>query len=273
MPVLTAILRISRMDFAFADRLCTPAITRTGPLVLSIGARTFKPVVYWFAPAARLAAARIFDAHHEDDSMPCPIGRAAISGCIIGALACLALPARAAPETLALDPGHTFPTFEVRHLGLATQRGRFNHTTGTVVLDLAAGTGSVDISIDANSADTGNPDLDRLLRGKFYLNPEQYPAITYKSTAMLFENQKPVLVKGELSFLGQTRPLDLKVVGFGCSRLPFLGSRCGADLTASFRRSDFGMTAMLGFVSDEVNMLIQAEAVPPAAPAREPGQP
>ena len=181
--------------------------------------------------------------------------------------------ARAEPEALVIDPGHTFPVFEVRHLGLATQRGRFNHTEGKVVLDLKAGTGAVAISIAADSADTGNPELDRLLRGKFYLDPAQYPEITYKSTEMVFENQKPVLIKGELTFLGQTRPVELKVAGFACSRLPFLGSRCGADLTASFRRSDFGMTAMQGFVGDEVTMLIQAEAVPPAAPSKEPGKP
>lgn len=174
--------------------------------------------------------------------------------------------AHAEPEAFVIDPGHTFPSFEVRHLGVANQRGRFNHTTGQVTLDLKAGTGSVNISIDAKSADTGNPELDALLRGKSYLNPAEYPEITYKSTEMVFENQKPVLVKGELTFLGQSRPVDLKVAGFGCSRLPFLGSRCGADLTATFRRSDFGMTSMQGFVSDEVTMVIQAEAVPPPRP-------
>jgi polyisoprenoid-binding protein YceI len=63
------------------------------------------------------------------------------------------------------------------------------------------------------------------------------------------------------------------VAHFGCSRLPFLGSRCGADLTAVFRRSDFGMTAMQGFVSDEVTMVIQAEAVPPEAAAKQENTP
>jgi polyisoprenoid-binding protein YceI len=188
-------------------------------------------------------------------------------GAVFAALGSSAVWAQA--EQLIIDPGHTFPTFEVRHLGLATQRGRFNHTSGQLALDLKAGTGSVTVSIAADSADTGNPELDRLLRGKFYLDPAEYPEITYKSTAMIFENQKPVLVKGDLTFLGQTRPVDLKVVGFGCSRLPFLGTRCGADLTANFLRSDFGMTAMLGFVGDEVTMVIQVEAVPPPAPPKE----
>lgn len=192
-----------------------------------------------------------------------PATRTAIA--FAAALTCAAAPSHAEPQALVLDPGHTFPVFEVKHLGLATQRGRFNHTAGTVSFDLQAGTGSVAVSIDTASADTGNPELDRLLRGKFYLNPAEYPEITYRSTEMVFEHQKPVRIKGELSFLGQTHPVELKVAGFACSRMPILGLRCGADLTASFRRSDFGMTAMLGFVSDEVTMVIQAEAVPAAA--------
>lgn len=188
---------------------------------------------------------------------------------ILAALLASAAPVHAAPETFAIDPGHTFPTFEVRHLNVATQRGRFNKTSGTLTLDLAAGSGAVEISIDAASASTGNDELDRLLRGQYYFNVAEYPAITYKSTSISFADGKPVLVKGDLSFLGQTRPVELKVVHFGCSRLPFLGQRCGADLAAGFRRSDFGMTAMQGFVGDEVTLLIQAEAVRAAAPPKQ----
>jgi polyisoprenoid-binding protein YceI len=176
--------------------------------------------------------------------------------------------AQAAPEEFSLDPGHTFPTFEVRHLNVATQRGRFNRTSGKLVLDMEAGSGSVQVAIASTSVDTGNAELDKLLRGQYYFNVTEYPEITYRSTAFVFADGKPSLIKGELTFLGQTRPVDLKVQFFGCSRLPFLGQRCGADLTAKFLRSEFGMTAMQGFVGDEVTLLIQAEAVkgPQAGP-------
>jgi polyisoprenoid-binding protein YceI len=189
-------------------------------------------------------------------------------------LLCLpALAAQAAPEEMTIDPGHTFPTFEVRHLNVATQRGRFNRTQGRVSLDLEAGSGSAQISIDTASVDTGNPELDKLLRTRSYFNVRDYPQISFKSTAMEFADGKPALIHGELTFLGETRPVDLKVLYFGCSRLPFVGNRCGADLMARFKRSDFGMNTMLGFVSDEVTMQIQVEAVkgravepPPPAP-------
>ena len=108
----------------------------------------------------------------------------------------------------------------MRHLNVATQRGRFNKTTGKLSLDIAAGSGAVEISILAASVDTGNDALDKLLLGQYYFNVAEYPSVTYKSTSISFADGKPVLVKGDLSFLGQTRPVELKVVNFGCSRLP-----------------------------------------------------
>lgn len=184
-------------------------------------------------------------------------------------LASLAPPAQASPEEMSIDPGHTFPTFEVRHLNVATQRGRFNRTKGTLTLDLAAGSGAAQISIASNSVDTGNAELDKLLRTKFYFNVAEYPEIIFKSTAMDFADGKPALIHGDLTFLGETRPVDLKVLYFGCSRLPFVGNRCGADLTTTFKRSSFGMNTMQGFVGDEVTMQIQVEAVKGRAPAPE----
>ncbi len=184
-----------------------------------------------------------------------------IARCLPGLAVLVSFAAQAAPQTLVIDPGHTFPVFEVRHLGIATQRGRFNKTTGTVNLDAEAGTGTADIRIDARSVSTGNEDLDTLLRGAFYFAVLDHPEIAYKAGAMRFEDGKPVRIEGELRFLGVTRPLALTVSGYGCIRFPVL--RCGADLSARFRRSDFGLVAMANFVGDEVSMLIQVEMVKP----------
>jgi polyisoprenoid-binding protein YceI len=169
--------------------------------------------------------------------------------------------ARGEPVSFNIDPGHTFPVFEVRHLGIATQRGRFNRTSGRVTVDVEARTGSADIRIDARSVSTGNDDLDALLRGAFYFAVVDHPEIAYKANAVRFDGDKPVLVEGELRFLGVTRPLNLKVSGYGCIRFPQL--RCGADLATSFKRSDFGLVTMANFVGDEVSMLIQMEMVRP----------
>jgi polyisoprenoid-binding protein YceI len=173
-----------------------------------------------------------------------------------------AKPALAVTEEFAIDPGHAFPTFEVKHLGIATQRGRFDHTSGTVMLDRDAGVGSVDVVIDARTIDTGNELLDKLLRGPTFFDTGKFPEIRYKATQVRLIEGKPSVVEGELTLLGITKAVPLEVSGLQCTRKPLLVVfRCGVDMKTTFRRSDFGMSAMESFVADEVTILIQAEAV------------
>jgi polyisoprenoid-binding protein YceI len=180
----------------------------------------------------------------------------------LAAAVALAGPAFAEPEEFVIDPGHAFPSFEVRHLGIATQRGRFNHTTGTVMLDRDAGVMSVEVQIDARSIDTGNDAIDNLLRGPSFFDIERFPEIRYKSSQATLVEGKPAQIDGELTLLGITRPVVLAVSNYQCTRKPFLiVLRCGVDMSTSFRRSEFGMSAMSAFVADEVTILIQAEAV------------
>ena len=173
----------------------------------------------------------------------------------------------AASEDFVIDPAHTFATFEVRHLGISDQRGRFNRTTGKVRLDAQAGTGNIEIAIDARSIDTGNEAMERLLRGQDFFNVEQFPEIAFKSQKIVFADGRPQHIDGQLTLLGVTKPVQLAVTGYGCTRLPFLVQlRCGMDASAIIRRSEFGMTSLLSFTSDEVKLAIQAEAIQPPKP-------
>ena len=182
------------------------------------------------------------------------IAFAAALGAAAGALA--------APEEFTLDPGHTFPVFEVRHLGISTQRGRFSRTTGRILLDRDTGAASAEIRIDARSVDTGNEELDRMLRNQYYFNVAEFPEITYAAKSFVLAEGQPGTIDGQLTFLGVTKPVPLTVLGYKCTRLPTIVTlRCGVDLAGTFRRSDFGLTTMAGFVSDEVTLVIQAEAV------------
>jgi polyisoprenoid-binding protein YceI len=183
-----------------------------------------------------------------------------------GALAALAalavLPALAEPEEFVVEPGHTFAQFGVSHLGISTQRGRLGPSTGRIVLDREAGTGSIEVEIDARTASTGNAALDAVVRGEDYLDAERFPAITFRSRRVDFEGGVPRRASGELTLAGRTRPIELEVVRFGCTRLPFLvRTTCGADAVATLRRSAFGMAAHTGFVGEEVRLEIQVEAV------------
>ena len=112
--------------------------------------------------------------------------------------AAVAGPALAA-DSYSVDARHTFPGFEVNHLGFSTQRGRFNKTTGKIVLDRHAKTGSVDIEIDATSVDTGLDKLEEHLRGEEFFNTAKFPTLTFKSKSVKFSGDKPSAVEGDFT--------------------------------------------------------------------------
>ena len=175
--------------------------------------------------------------------------------------AALAAPALAT-DAYSVDPHHTYPTFEVRHLGFSTQRGRFNKTSGRIVLDRQAKTGSVDIVIDAASVDTGLDKLEEHLRGEEFFNAAKFPTLTFKSKAVKFSGDKPASVEGDFTMLGVTRPLTLTINAFNCGVHPLNRKEvCGADAAGVIKRSEFGMTKHVPGVGDEVKLVIQVEAI------------
>ncbi|MGZ5104688.1 MAG: YceI family protein [Usitatibacter sp.] len=179
------------------------------------------------------------------------------------ALACMALfPAWAERESFRIDPAHTRPQFEVSHLGISTQRGRFDRTAGSAWLDRAEGTGAVEVEIDAGSASTGDAKLDKALLGEDFLDVAHHPRIAFRADRIVFEAGVPVKAQGTLTLLGKARPVDLEIRGFACTRKPFLvRTTCGADAVATISRSAFGMGSFAGFIGDEVRIVIQVEAV------------
>lgn len=175
-----------------------------------------------------------------------------------------AAPAFAAPVTYNLDPSHTYPSFETDHFGgLSVWRGKFTKSSGTVVLDREAKTGTVDVTIDASSIDTGDAALDKHVRGADLLNVAQFPTATYKGTSIRFEGDRPVEVIGQFTLHGVTKPLNLKIDSFKCMINPMLKREvCGADAKAEFNRADFGVDfgKNYGFKM-ETRLQIQVEGV------------
>ncbi|WP_298626240.1 YceI family protein [uncultured Zoogloea sp.] len=177
------------------------------------------------------------------------------------ALAAVTAPALAAPAGYTIDPNHTFPVFEVDHLGFSTQRGRFNKTSGRITLDTAARQGSVDVTIDAASIDMGFAKWNDNMRGENYFNTDAHPTITFKADRLMFDGERPVSAEGSLTMLGVTRPVTLTINRFRCAPHP-LNKRetCGADVVATLKRSEFGMTKYIPSVGDDVRLLIAVEA-------------
>jgi polyisoprenoid-binding protein YceI len=176
-------------------------------------------------------------------------------------LAAQAAAAWADEESFTMDHTNTFPSFEVGHMGFSTQRGRFKQTRGMVVMDEQKKSGKVDITINANSIDTGIKQLDEVLRKFDFLNVAQYPTLTFRSSQFKFNSDKLVAVDGTLTMLGVSRPISLKVTHYKCG-IDVASSKyiCDVDAEASFKRSDHGMTKFIPIVSDEVKLRIQVKA-------------
>lgn len=178
---------------------------------------------------------------------------------ITWAAAFLALPVWG-QERFTLDPTHTFPSFEIRHQGISTMRGKFNRTQGRVVLDPTGGRNLIEVVVDPASVDTGLDDLNQKLRGLSFFSTASFPEIRFTATQIDFREGKPVAARGELTMLGQTRPLELEIRDYACT-LQFLTRRpmCGADVHATLRRSDFGMKFGIPLIGDEVKLAIEVE--------------
>ena len=168
----------------------------------------------------------------------------------------------AAPESFVIDGGHTFPRFSYNHIGYSTQISRFNRTTGKIVLDKEARTGSVDVVIDMTSVDTGNILLDRVIQGDDLLDTAKYPTATFKSTKVRFEDDRAVAVEGILTIKSVARPVTLTINSLKLAVNPMLKrNEIGANASAKIRRSDYNAGKYAPEVGDEVTVDIAVEAI------------
>ncbi len=165
-------------------------------------------------------------------------------------------------DSYTIDPRHTFPSFEVSHYGFSLQRGRFNKLSGKLDLDSAAKRGSVEVMIDTASVDMGFEDWNKHMRGERFFQSDKFPQARFVARDFAFDPDKPGPVSGELTLLGVTRSVVLKVSQWRCAKHPILPRQlCGADLETTIKRSDFGMNTNLPGVGDDVRISIPVEAL------------
>lgn len=172
----------------------------------------------------------------------------------------LFLPLSAFGASYTIDPSHTYPYFKISHLGFSTLMGRFNKTDGKLTYDEAKGTGSVEITIDANSIDTAHEKRDKHLRSQDFLNTTEFPTITFKSTKASLKGGKGT-VDGNITIMGVTKPITLNVTAINCGVHPFNKKNvCGFDATTKLKRSDFGIKYGLPAIGDELEIMLELEA-------------
>jgi polyisoprenoid-binding protein YceI len=170
--------------------------------------------------------------------------------------------AQAEPVTYVVEPTHTFVTFEAKHFGTSTLRGRWDKKEGQVTIDRAAKTGRAQITIDMSSINTGTDAFNKHLSSKDFFNVEANPKSFFVAEKFTFDGDKVSELTGELTIAGKSGAATLKATSFNCYNHPMLKKEvCGGDFETTIKRSDWGITYGVPFIPDNVHLLIQIEAI------------
>jgi polyisoprenoid-binding protein YceI len=182
---------------------------------------------------------------------------------LVLAMAGFAVDAAIAADHYTIDPTHTYPSLEFSHMGLSVWRGKFNKSSGKIVLDRAAKTGTVDVVIDASSINFGLAAMDEKARSDDFFNIEKYPAVTYQGT-IKFAGDAPKTVEGRVTIMGVTKPVTLQINLFNCMPHPMLKREvCGADAEGELIWGEYGMKLSQYGQGEagKVRLRIQVEAI------------
>ena len=170
--------------------------------------------------------------------------------------------ASAQSATYGVDPTHTAVTFEAKHFGTSTLRGRFDKKEGSITFDKTAKTGKADITIDVGSVSTGVGPLDGHLKSKDFFNAAEFPTARFVGDKFSFDGAKVTSVAGALTLNGKTGPVTLTASNFNCYDNPMLKREvCGGDFETTIQRSQWGVMYGLPGIPDNIRLLIQIEAV------------
>ena len=179
------------------------------------------------------------------------------------AVAGLILPANAAEQFL-VDPAHASVLFSVSHLGFSHTYGRFNTVEGAITLDAEVPEkSSVVVSIDAASLDTNHAKRDEHLRGKDFFDVTQFPTLKYKSTSVTVTGDKKATVIGDLTMHGVTKsvPLEVTLINSGPHPMDKTKTLAGISARGTLKRTEFGMGYAAPLLGDEVQLIIEVDAI------------
>jgi polyisoprenoid-binding protein YceI len=145
-----------------------------------------------------------------------------------------------------IDAAHTLVEFSAKHMMITTVKGRFGAVKGTITADLRNPDNShVEAEIDAASLDTRTEQRDQHLKSADFLNVEQYPTITFKSTRVqgaYAREGDEFKVTGDLTIRGMTRPVTLDCTFDGTNKDPWGGERAGFSASTKIDRREWGLT-------------------------------
>jgi polyisoprenoid-binding protein YceI len=192
-------------------------------------------------------------------------------GMLAGLAAAIALPASAGTTTYQIDPRHSSAGFGVTHLMISTVRGEFHGVTGTVVVDNSdISKSNVNVTIDATTVDTREPDRDKHLKSEAFFDVTKYPTITFQSTKVERNNDGSLKVTGDLTIRGVTKTVVLSTsLPKAPIKDPWGLQRTAASASTKINRQDFGVAWNQKLdsggvvVGDDVNITLDVEMIVP----------
>jgi polyisoprenoid-binding protein YceI len=141
-----------------------------------------------------------------------------------------------------IDPAHTNIEFSVRHLMISTVKGRFADFAGAVVADESnLSNVSVDVTIQAASVDTRQPDRDTHLKSPDFFDVATFPTLVFKGGQIKGDFNSEFQLTGTLTIHGVTKPVTLDVTNEGRGKDPWGGERVGFSAKTKINRKDFGL--------------------------------
>ncbi len=146
------------------------------------------------------------------------------------------------PGTFAIDASHSAAAFSVRHLMVAKTRGRFTDVSGEIHFADSPLDSWVDVTIQAASITTGDETRDNHLRSPDFLDAEQFPTLSFHSTAVRHATREQFVLDGELTIAGVTQPVALDLNYEGTVVDPWGGVRAVFSASTKINREDFGLT-------------------------------
>ena len=146
-------------------------------------------------------------------------------------------------STWNIDPAHSVAEFKVKHMMISNVKGQFAGIKGTLTYDATVTNSHVEVTIDAASVNTNEPQRDAHLKSPDFFDVEKFPTLSFKSTKVTRTSDGELKVAGDLTLHGVTRPVVLAVEGpTPSAKDPWGNSRIAVSATTKINRKDFGLT-------------------------------
>lgn len=164
-------------------------------------------------------------------------------------------------EVYNIDPAHSFVVFKISHLGISTTVGQFSNVSGDIDInkdDISQS--KVNVKVELGSLGTNHAERDKHLKGKDFFNIDKFTQATFETTSFK-GNEKGGTLKGNLSFMGVTKPIEVEIKKVGEGKDPWGGYRIGFEGYTELNRKDYGIDYQMGPNTDTVKLEIFLEGI------------